>query len=314
MINFALIGAAGFVAPRHLQAIKKTGNNLIAAVDKSDSVGVLDSYFPDAKFFVEFERFDRFVDKLRREEPLKAIEFVSICSPNYLHDSHIRFALRSNANAICEKPLVLSPWNLDALSKIELEYEKNISSILQLRLHPNVIELKKQLKGQSNSQRHKVVLTYVTPRGGWYDVSWKGDAEKSGGVISNIGIHFFDLLIWLFGSVRKSALNNFENKKASGFIELERADVQWFLSIDRFDLANHDENGNSAFRSLSIDGNDLDLSHGFTDLHTASYERVLDGQGFGVEESRSAIEFVHSLRNSDVESALVEPHQYLIRQ
>lgn len=295
MKNFALIGVAGFVAPRHLQAIKDTGNNLVAALDKFDSVGILDSYFPGADFFSEFERFDRHLEKLRRQG--KKIDYVTICSPNYLHDSHIRFALRHQADAICEKPLVLNPWNLDALAEIEKETGRRVYTILQLRLHPAIQKLKKEIEDAPRDKHFTVDLTYITSRGNWYHRSWKGDESKSGGVATNIGIHFFDMLLWIFGGVKKSVAKEISDDHASGSLQLERATVSWSLSIN----ANHlpDEakaKGKRTYRSLRIEGREIEFSDGFADLHTRCYEQILLNQGFGIEDSRPSIETAYKLR------------------
>jgi len=292
MKKFALIGAAGYIAPRHMKAIKENGGELIAALDKSDSVGVIDNYFPDAHFFTEFERFDRHIDMVRRKG--EGVDFVSICSPNYLHDAHIRFALRSDADAICEKPLVLNPWNLDALSEIERESSKKIYNILQLRLHPTIIALKDSC---DKTKRGQIKLTYITSRGRWYFHSWKGDVSKSGGIVTNIGIHFFDMLIWIYGGVKKSRVDTLEESRASGYLELEDGDVEWFLSIDQNDLPDRvKQKGQRTYRNIEIDGKEVEFSEGFTDLHTLSYAEILAGRGFGIEESRASIELVHTIR------------------
>ena len=298
MKNFALIGAAGYIAPRHLKAIKETGNNLVAALDKHDNVGILDSYFPNADFFTEFERFDRHLDKLRRSG--KKIDFVSICSPNYLHDSHIRFALKHGADAICEKPLVLNPWNVDALEEIENETGRKVYTILQLRLHPTIIALREKVMSESG-KRYDVDLKYVTSRGNWYHISWKGDSSKSGGIATNIGVHFFDMLIWIFGKVRDSVVTRYTRNHAEGYLELERARVNWFLSIDIDDVPEKlREAGKRTYRSLVIGNEELEFSEGFTDLHTLSYERILNGSGFGIADARDAIEVTHDIRNYHV--------------
>lgn len=293
MKNFALTGAAGYVAPRHLKAIKETGNRLVAAVDPHDSVGVLDSYFPDASFFTEFERFDRHLEKLRRGPEENRVQYVSICSPNHLHDAHIRQALRIGAHAICEKPVVLNPWNLEALQKLEEEYGRSVFTILQLRLHPSVIALKEKLN--NSEPRHKVELRYIAPRGRWYEYSWKGDAEKSGGVATNIGIHFFDLLIWLFGNVQSATVGVSSPHRMSGSLVLERADVTWLLSIDGSDMPTNA--AGRGHRSIIVDGNDVDLTGGFEDLHTLSYREILAGHGFTLTDAAPSIELVHSLRH-----------------
>jgi len=297
--RFALIGAAGYIAPRHMKAIKETGNVLVAALDKCDSVGIIDSYFPDADFFTEFERFDRHIDKLRRKgEP---VDYVSICSPNYLHDAHIRFALRSGADAICEKPLVLNPWNLDALKEIEEETGKKVYNILQLRVHPAIVSLKKRVEEQvsEKKEKYKVDLTYITSRGKWYFISWKGDINKSGGVATNIGIHFFDMLIWIFGEVKHYEVHYSEPlRKMAGYLELEKAEVRWFLSVDSKDLPESAlKEGKRTYRSITIDGSEVEFSGGFTDLHTVVYQEILSGRGFGIEDARPSIELVYRLRN-----------------
>lgn len=297
MSNFAIIGVAGYIAPRHLKAIYATGNKVVAALDPNDSVGLLDSYSTDIDFFTEYERFDRHIEKLRRESPDRRIDYISICSPNYLHDAHCRQALRVGADVICEKPLVINPWNLDALQEIEEETGKKINSVLQLRLHPKIIELKEQLSEYPKDKKHEVTLTYVTVRGKWYFYSWKGDLQKSGGIATNIGIHFFDMLIWLFGSVQNSRVYFNEPNRMSGYLELENANVKWFLSLDPIDLPFPIEPGkNSTFRSIKVDGKELEFTHGFTDLHTRVYEEVLSDRGFGIEQIRPATELVYNLR------------------
>ena len=299
MKRFALIGAAGYIAPRHMKAIKDTGNFLVAALDKCDSVGIIDSYFPEADFFTEFERFDRHIDKLRRKG--EKIDYVSICSPNYLHDAHIRFALRNEADAICEKPLVLNPWNLDALQEIEGETGKKIYNILQLRVHPTILYLKEKVEEeyQNRNFKYKIDLSYITSRGKWYFVSWKGDINKSGGVATNIGIHFFDMLIWIFGDVKHYEVHYSEPlKKMAGYLELEKAEVRWFLSVDSKDLPEVAiKEGKRTYRSITIEGNEVEFSGGFTDLHTVVYQEILQGKGFGIEDARPSIELVYMLRN-----------------
>lgn len=297
--NFALIGAAGYIAPRHMEAIKETGNNLVAALDKFDCVGIMDRFFPDANFFTEPERFDRHLDKLRRLNQGSAVDYVSICSPNYLHDSHIRLALRNDAQAICEKPIVLNPWNVDALQKIEQETNKNIYTILQLRLHPSVIELKKKIESGPKDKIYDIDLSYITSRGKWYDISWKGDLSKSGGVTTNIGVHFFDMLSHVFGKVKNSEVHLMQNHKAAGYLEFEQARVRWFLSIDSKDISEAGkEQGQSTFRSVLMDGEEFEFSGGFADLHTVSYQEILNGNGFRIEEARQSIEVVHAIRNA----------------
>lgn len=295
--KFAIIGIGGYIAVRHLKAIKDSGNVLLASLDPSDSVGIIDSYFPDSHFFVEFERFDRHVDKLRRSGV--QLDYVSICSPNYLHDSHIRFALRSGASAICEKPLVLNPWNIDALTEIEKEYNKKIHTILQLRLHPALIELKKKIDNTPSDVVHDLDLTYITSRGNWYFNSWKGDVHKSGGIATNIGIHFFDMLTWIFGNVKNTTVHLLSHNKAGGFLELEKARIRWFLSLDYKDLpASAVQKGNRTYRSIVMDKSEIEFSEGFADLHTKSYEEVLAGKGFGLKDAQSSVEIVYEIRNA----------------
>lgn len=296
MKDFALIGVAGYIAPRHLQAIRDTKNNLVAALDKFDTVGILDSYFPSADFFTEFERFDRHLDKQRRQG--KKIDYVSICTPNYIHDSHIRFALRHQADAICEKPLVLNPWNVDALSEIEKETGKKIYTILQLRLHPSIIALKKQIEEGPKDKIYDVDLTYMTSRGHWYHMSWKGDVNKSGGIATNIGVHFFDMLAWVFGAVKKNTVHTLTGDAAAGFLELEKARVRWFLSIDYNDIPDDIKaKGKRTYRSLTMEGQEIEFSDGFTDLHTTSYQQIINGNGFGLKEARTSIQTVYEIRN-----------------
>ncbi len=296
--RFALTGIAGYVATHHLRAIRDTGNHLVAAVDPYDSVGILDSYFPEAMFFTEFERFDRHLEKLRRDG--RGVHFLSVCSPNHLHDAHVRLALRLGADAICEKPLVLNPWNLDALAELEEKTGRRVYTVLQLRMHPTLVELRKKLEKDRGSG-HRVKLTYVTARGSWYRYSWKGDPHRSGGVLHNIGIHFFDLLMWLFGSAVAAGVETRDEARAGGFLLLERAQVEWFLSIHREDLPFRPEPGRPAtYRSITVDGQEMEFSGGFTDLHTAVYAATLAGRGVGIEEARPSIELVHRLRNMDI--------------
>lgn len=305
--NFALIGAGGFVAPRHLRAIRDNKQNLLAILDPNDSVGVIDSYFPEASFFTEFERFDRHCEKLRRDGEDKRIHYVSICSPNYLHDAHIRFALRADAHAICEKPLVLNPWNADALRSLEKETGKNVYTILQLRLHPSIIELKKKIEAAGSKKKYDIVLTYITPRGKWYHYSWKGDMLKSGGIATNIGIHFFDMLTWIFGDPKSNILHYYKADKAAGLLELENANIKWFLSIDKNDL----KEGDKTFRSITMDGEEIEFSEGFTDLHTDSYTEILKGNGFRIEEAMPSIEAVYEIRTSAPVGLKGEYHPFL---
>lgn len=299
MKNFALIGAAGYIAPRHMKAIKATGQRLVAALDPNDSVGVIDGYFPEADFFTEFERFDRHVDKMRRSGDSREIDYVSICSPNYLHDSHMRFALRSGADAICEKPLVLNPWNIDGLVEIERDSGRKINTILQLRLHPSIVEVRRRTLEPSRDTKHEVDLTYVTSRGHWYLRSWKGDVKKSGGIATNIGVHFFDMLHFVFGNLQANRVHLASETKAAGYLEYERARVRWFLSIDLEDVPEGSRNrGQRTYRSITVDGQEVEFSDGFTDLHERSYEEILAGRGFGLEENRTAIETVSSIRSA----------------
>ena len=300
MKNFALIGAAGYVAPRHLRAIKDTGNQLIAALDKFDSVGVMDSYFPNANFFVEFERFDRHIEKIKRRDDIQ-LDYVSICTPNYLHDSHIRMALRRGADAICEKPLVLNPWNLEALQAIEKESDNSVNTILQLRLHPSIIALKKEIDASPKDKKHDVDLTYITSRGNWYDISWKGEESKSGGIATNIGIHFFDMLSWIFGDVQENIVHLREKDKSAGYLEFERARVRWFLSIDEKTLPEDVKiKGQRTFRSITVDNKEIEFSGGFTELHTESYKSILKGEGFGLEDAKKSIEITYAIRNKEL--------------
>lgn len=308
--NFAITGVAGYIAPRHLKAIKETGNHLIAALDPSDSVGILDQFNYQVRFFTEFERFDRHADKLRRLKEEDRIHFVSICSPNFLHDAHIRFALRIGAHAICEKPLVLNPWNVDALKINEEESGKKVYTILQLRVHPAIIALRKKL--EKNNQKKIVELSYVTSRGNWYLTSWKGQIEKSGGIATNIGIHFFDMLIWLFGSVLRSEVHLKKQDKMAGYFELENAQVKWFLSIDHQDLPNEIKAKNqSTFRSIIIDGTEIEFSEGFTDLHTLVYQDILNGKGYGLLDAKPSISLVSDIRQADITTDGQNKHPYL---
>jgi UDP-N-acetyl-2-amino-2-deoxyglucuronate dehydrogenase len=296
MKNFALIGAAGYIAPRHMRAIKETGNNLIAALDKNDSVGILDSYFPEADFFTEFERFDRHLEKQKRKG-IKT-DYLSVCSPNYLHDSHIRFGLRLGADVICEKPVVLNPWNIDALVEIEKETGNRIYTILQLRLHPAIMALKEKVAAGPVNKKYEVELNYITSRGHWYFTSWKGDIQKSGGIATNIGVHFFDMLMWIFGDAKEVVVNEHSKDTASGRLELENASVKWSLSINAKKLPPEIiATGKRTYRTLNIDGESFEFSDGFTELHTKSYENILSGKGFPLIETRKAIELVHRIRN-----------------
>lgn len=295
MKRFALIGVAGFIAPRHLHAIRATGNDLAAAMDKFDSVGVLDQFFPKADFFIEFERFDRYLDKCRREN--RGIDYLSVCTPNYLHDAHVRFGLRHGASVVCEKPLALNPWNVEALVRVQEETGNDVFNILQLRLHPDIIALKEKMQGEDGMQSCDVDLTYITPRGNWYHTSWKGDESKSGGIATNIGIHFFDMLVWIFGSVKQNIVHVHTRDAAAGYLELERARVRWFLSIDEADLpAEVRERGGQSLRQMEIGEQRIDFSEGFTDLHTKSYEAILNGKGYKLAEALPSIELAHRIR------------------
>jgi UDP-N-acetyl-2-amino-2-deoxyglucuronate dehydrogenase len=308
--NFGIIGVAGYIAVRHLNAIKETGNNLLASLDRFDSVGRIDNFFPESDFFVEFERFDRHFDKLKRTGT--KIDYVSICSPNYLHDSHIRFALRQQAEAICEKPIVLNPWNVDALQEIENETGRKIYNVLQLRLHPKIKELHESIKNGPKGKIYDVDLTYITSRGNWYPVSWKGDAQKSGGVATNIGIHFFDMLGWIFGREKKNIVHLSENKKAGGYLELENARVRWFLSIDYNDIPDKiKETGQRTFRSITVDGQEIEFSKGFTDLHTLTYQEILAGRGFGLKDARQSVETAYTIRNATAIGLQGDYHPFL---
>lgn len=299
MKNFALIGVAGYIAPRHLQAIRDTKNNLVAALDKFDNVGILDSYFPCTQFFTEFERFDRHLDKQRRDG--NKIDYVSICTPNYLHDSHIRFALKQQADAICEKPLVLTPKNVDGLEEIERETGQKVFTILQLRLHPSIIALKKEIDESPKGKTFDVDLTYITSRGSWYQYSWKGDGNKSGGVATNIGIHFFDMLSWVFGKVKSNTVHLLNADSAAGVLMLEKANVRWFLSIDYNNIPEDlKAKGKRTYRSLTLEGKEIEFSDGFTDLHTKSYQHILEGKGFGLKEAKPSIQTVYDIRNQSI--------------
>jgi UDP-N-acetyl-2-amino-2-deoxyglucuronate dehydrogenase len=310
MKNFLLIGAAGYIAPKHMKAIKDTENVLIAALDKFDSVGIIDSYFPNADFFTEFERFDRHVEKLKRNG--STIDFVSVCSPNYLHDAHIRFGLRHGADVICEKPLVLNPWNVDALQEIQNETGRKVNTILQLRLHENVIALKKKIDEAPAAQIFEVEMTYITARGNWYHSSWKGDVTKSGGVATNIGIHFFDMLQWVFGDVEENYVHLHQNNKAAGFIQFKKANVKWFLSIDENDLPMEARLKNQrTFRSTFIDEETFDFNDGFSELHTRSYQEIINNNGFSLEETRKAVVIAHDIRNKNIEITKGDIHPFL---
>lgn len=314
MKNFALIGAAGYIAPRHMKAIKDTNNVLLAAYDKNDSVGIIDSHFPTADFFVEFERFDRHIEKLKYEQDL-FLDYVSICSPNYLHDAHIRFALRSGADAICEKPLVLNPWNIDKLQKVEEKTGKKVYNILQLRVHPSIIALKEKVKNAKKDTKFEVDLTYLTSRGNWYHTSWKGDKSKSGGIATNIGVHFYDMLSWIFGDIQENVVHIHEEDRAAGYLEFENARVRWFLSINAKYLPEDvKKKGQTTFRSITIDGEELEFSGGFTDLHTMVYKDILEGKGYGLDAARTAINIVHNIRNASPIGLKGDYHSFAVRK
>ena len=310
--KFALIGAAGYIAPRHMKAIKDTGHDLIAALDKNDSVGIIDSFFPEADFFTEFERFDRHIDKLRRANEGNAVDYISICSPNYLHDSHMRFALRAGADAICEKPLVLNPWNIDGLLDIEKDTGHKVNTILQLRVHPSIIALREKVQSENRDTKHEVDLTYITSRGHWYLQSWKGDAKKSGGIATNIGVHFYDMLHFIFGELQDNVVHYSDDTMAAGYLEYEKARVRWFLSVDyKYVPESAKSQGQRTYRSITVDGEEIEFSGGFTDLHTRSYEEILAGRGFGLEENRVAIETVSHIRNATPAGLTGNYHPFL---
>lgn len=307
--SYALIGAAGFVAPRHLRAMKETGGVLKAAVDRSNSVGVIDSYFPDARFFTEFERFDRHIDLMRRQG--HKVDYVSICSPNYLHDAHVRFALRSHADAICEKPLVLNPWNIDGLAELEKDTSRSVFTILQLRLHPAIIALREKIASEPKSKVHDVELTYITSRGLWYYTSWKGEETKSGGIATNIGVHFYDMLSFVFGDLRENIVHHRAMDCAAGYLEYDRARVRWFLSINARDLPELAAKSKKTYRSVTVDGEEIEFSEGFADLHIASYRQVLKGQGFRLADVRPSIETVAAIRSKAIDKALGQVHPFV---
>ncbi len=312
MKNFALIGAAGYIAPRHMQAIKATANDLVAAYDPNDSVGIIDSHFPNADFFTEYERFDRHVDKRRRAGNGRKVDFVSICSPNYLHDSHVRFALRSQADAICEKPLVLNPWNIDGLQEVERDSGRKVHTILQLRVHPAIVSLREKVQSHRKDRKHDVDLTYITARGRWYLQSWKGDERKSGGIATNIGVHFFDMLHFIFGDLQENRVHLSSDTKAGGYLEYRHARVRWYLSVDLDDVPSlARESGQRTYRSITVDGEEIEFSEGFADLHTRSYQEILAGRGFSLEENRTAIATVAAIRNATPASQIGECHPFL---
>jgi UDP-N-acetyl-2-amino-2-deoxyglucuronate dehydrogenase len=310
MTSFALIGAAGYIAPRHMKAMKAIGGDLKVAFDPSDSVGIIDSYFPDASFFVEFERFDRHIDKMRRRG--HKIDYISVCSPNYLHDAHCRFALRSGADAICEKPLVLNPWNIDGLAELEKETGRKIATILQLRLHPVIQALKRRIEASSKNE-FALDLTYITSRGRWYQTSWKGDEAKSGGIATNIGVHFFDMLTHVFGAASKNVVHLRDSQRAAGYLECGRAKIRWFLSIDSRDLPESIRGAKTSYRSVTLDGEEIEFSDGFTDLHTRSYEEIVAGKSFRIEEVRPSVEIVSNFRTTPIELQLGERHPFVAK-
>ena len=312
MKRFALVGAAGYIAPRHMHAIKATGSELQCALDPNDSIGILDSYFPEAEFFTEFECFDRYVHYLKRNQPEMSIDYMSICSPNYLHDAHIRFALRAGAHAICEKPLVLRPSDIDGLAQVEKDTGYRINTILQLRLHPAILSLRDRFHRSRRDTKVDVNLTYIASRGKWYTQSWKGDVRKAGGIATNIGVHFFDMLYFIFGPVRTNIVHHNDDIKAAGFLEYETARVRWFLSVDIADIpASLRAEGKRTYRSINLDNEEIEFSDGFTDLHVRSYEEILEGRGFGLEESRQAVETVAQIRNSQPKGRVGDFHPYL---
>ena len=311
MLNFALIGAAGYIAPRHMKAMKSVGGTLVASLDPSDSVGIMDSHFPDTRFFTEFERFDRYVDRLKREG--RKIDYVAICSPNYLHDAHVRFALRADADAICEKPLALNPHNVDALEAIERSTGRRVNTILQLRLHPAIIALRNKIAADKSKRIHEVELSYVTSRGRWYYTSWKGDTAKAGGIATNIGVHFFDMLSFVFGDLKRNVVHHRAMDCAAGYLEYERAKVRWFLSINVRDVPQAVVDKQRTYRSIAVDGHEIEFSEGFTDLHDLSYREILAGRGFPLADVRPSIETVAHLRTAPVELAKGEQHPFLSR-
>ncbi len=312
MKNFAMIGVAGYIAPRHLRAIKENKQRLVVALDPNDSVGIMDSYYPNADFFTEFERFDRYVDKLKRNKDKKTLDYLTICSPNYLHDSHVRFGLKSGMNVICEKPLVLNPWNIDGLIDIEKNCGKKVNTILQLRMHDSILALKREVDNNKNDNKYDVDLTYITSRGNWYHQSWKGDVKKSGGVATNIGVHFFDMLHFIFGKLQNNVCHYMSETRASGYLEYEHARVRWFLSIDYEDIPeNIKATGIRTYRKIICNGKEIEFSQGFTDLHTKSYEAILKGNGYGLEENKIAIQTVADIRNQGSYSIAGDYHPFL---
>ncbi|MDF7774714.1 Gfo/Idh/MocA family oxidoreductase [Sphingomonas sp. AOB5] len=314
MKNFALIGAAGYIAPRHMSAVRDTGNRITVAYDVNDSVGIIDSYFPDADFFTEFERFDRHIYNLTRGTHENAIDYMAICSPNYLHDAHCRFAMRSGADAICEKPIVLNPWNLDGLLEMEQATGRHVHTILQLRLHPAIVALREKVQGEARNTKHEVDLTYITSRGHWYMQSWKADVPKSGGIATNIGVHFFDMLHYIFGALQANEVHWHDDRHAAGYLEYEHARVRWFMSIDIDDVpAEARAKGQRTWRSITVDGEEIEFSGGFTDLHTRSYEEILAGRSFGLETNRTAVEAVSHIRSAAVTPGSSMEHPFVAR-
>ncbi|TPN84000.1 Gfo/Idh/MocA family protein [Aquimarina algicola] len=312
--NFAIIGVGGYIAPRHLKAIKDTNNNLIAALDKFDSVGIMDSYFPDSHFFVEFERFDRHIEKLKRKKEIN-LDYVSICTPNYLHDAHIRMALRRGAHAICEKPIVINPWNVDQLIEIEKESNSRVYSILQLRIHESIIALKNKVDNGPKDKIYDVDLTYLTSRGNWYHTSWKGDIAKSGGIATNIGVHFYDMLSWIFGEVTQNKVHKLTEDTAAGYLEFEKARVRWFLSVNYDNIPETAKlEGKRTYRSITVDGEEIEFSGGFTELHTKSYKDILNGNGYGLEDAKQSIQIVHDIRNAAISPIQGDYHPMLSKQ
>lgn len=316
--NFALIGAAGYIAPRHMKAISDTQNSLCAAYDNFDSVGIIDSFFPNCSFFTQYELFERHITKMKNNDIIDKngkcsgkLDYVSICTPNYLHDAHIRFGLRSGADVICEKPLVLNPWNIDALSKVESETGKKVYNILQLRLHKAIIDLKNRIERGPKDKIYDIDLTYITSRGNWYYTSWKGDIHKSGGVATNIGVHFYDMLSWVFGSVKENIVHIASHDRVAGMLKLEKANVRYFLSIDYDTLpVEAKEMGKRTYRSLLMEGEEIEFSDGFTELHTESYKEILNGNGFGLEEARASIQIVHDIRHANPIGLKGDYHPY----
>ncbi|WP_086482170.1 Gfo/Idh/MocA family oxidoreductase [Oceanospirillum sanctuarii] len=312
MKNFGLIGAAGYIAPRHLKAIKETGHNLVVAMDINDSVGIMDSHFPEAEFFTEFEEFSGFVEDLKQKG--QKLDYIAVCSPNYLHLPHMKFALQNGIDVICEKPLVLNTEDLETLKRYEAEYGAKVNSILQLRLHPSIIALREKVQSAPADKVFDVDLTYLTSRGKWYLKSWKGFDEKSGGVATNIGVHFYDMLHFIFGDIKKNEVHYRDQKTSSGYLEYERARVRWFLSIDAEHLPDNAVQGEKlTYRSIDIEGEELEFSGGFTDLHTQSYQNILGGNGYGVEENRAAIQTVSDMRNTAITENPEKPHPLLAK-